>query len=72
MVQQRNGLAVVAHGLQCLQCGLLMLLQLQIGAVQSLGLLSGQIILDLLELGMVTQEHTKLVLDLFGILLQLK
>ena len=71
VVQQRNGLAVITHGLQCLQCRLLMLLQLQIGAVQSLGLLGRQVVLDLLELGMVTQEHTKLVLDLFGILLQL-
>ena len=60
-----------AHLLQRAERRFLVFLQLQSGAVQRLGLLGGQIVFDLLESRVVAQEHTKLILDLFGILLEL-
>lgn len=51
-----------AHGFQCFQSGLLMLLQLKIGTIQCFCPLRREIILDFLELGMTTQEQPQLVL----------
>ena len=63
VVEQRDGFTVVSHLLQRLERGFLMLLQLQICAVQRFAALHGEVVLDLAELRMATEKHAQLILD---------
>ena len=63
VVEQGNGFKVTAHFLQSCQGLLLVLLQLQFGAVQGLAPLGGEVVLNLLETGVLAQEYPQLVLD---------
>ena len=57
MVEQGDGLEVAAHFLQSRQSLFLVLLQLQLRAVQGLAPLCGEVVLDLLEAGALVQEY---------------
>ena len=48
-----------------------MLFQFQIDTIESLAFLCRQIVLNFFELWVIAQKHMKLVLDLFGVFLQL-
>ena len=71
VVEQGDGLKVAAHLLQSRQGLLLVLLQLQFGAVQGLAPLGGEVVLNLLETGVLAQEYPQLVLDRLRLLLHL-
>ena len=71
VVQQSNRFAVVPHGLQRFQRLDLVLFQIEMGAVQLLAPLGREIVLDLLEVGMASEKHAKLVLDRVGLNLHL-
>ena len=71
VIEQRDGLEVAAHFLQSCQGLLLVLLQLKLGAVQRLAPLGGEVVLDLLEVGVLAQEYPQLVLDGLRLLLHL-
>ena len=57
VVEQGDGLEVTAHLLQRRQGLLLVLLQLQLGAVQGLAPLGRKVVLNLPEAGMLAQEY---------------
>ncbi len=71
VIKQGDGLKVAAHLLQRHKSLFLMLLQIQLRAVQRLAPLSGEVILDLPETGMLAQEYPQLILDGFRLLLHL-
>ena len=63
VVEQGDGLEVAAHLLQSRQGLFLVFLQLKLGAVQRLAPLGGEVVLNLLEVGVLAQEYPQLVLD---------
>ena len=71
VIKQCNGFLVGTHSLKGIKCFLLILAKLQLLAVKSLTLLRWQIILNLLKTRIIAQEHAKLVLYRFGLLLHL-
>ena len=71
VVKQGDGLGVVAHRRQSRQCLLLVRLECQLGAIQRLSALSGQVILDGAKARAPPQEHAQLVLDRLRLLLHL-
>ena len=71
MIEQGDSLPVLPHGLQRIQCLLLILSQLQLISFQRAALLSGQIVLNLFEARIAAQEHAQLVLHSFWLLLHL-
>ena len=71
VVEQSDSLKIAAHLLQSRQGLFLVFLQLQLGAVQGLAPLGGEIVLDLLETGVLAQEYPQLVLDGLRLLLHL-
>ena len=71
VVEQGNGLKVAAHLLQRCQRLFLVLLQLQFGAIQGLAPLSGEVVLNLLETGVLSQKYPQLVLHGLRLLLHL-
>ena len=71
VAEQRDGLAVLAHGFQRIQRFLLVFPQLQLVGLQGASLLGGQIVLDLFKARVTAQEHAQLVLHGFGLSLHL-
>ena len=71
VVEQGDGLEVAAHLLQSCQGLFLVFLQLQLGAVQRLAPLGGEVVLNFLEVGVLAQEYPQLVLDGLRLLLHL-
>ena len=71
VIEEGDGLEIAAHLLQGCQGLLLVLLQLKLGAVQRLAPLGGEVVLDLLEIGVLAQEYSQLVLDGLRLLLHL-
>ena len=71
VVEQGNGLEVAAHLLQSRQGLLLVFFQFQLGAVQGLAPLGGEVVLNLPEAWVLAQENPKLVLDGLRLLLHL-
>ena len=71
VVEKGDGFKVAAHLLQRCQGLLLMLLKLQLGAVQRLAPLGGEVVLDLLEAGVLSQKYSQLVLHGLRLLLHL-
>lgn len=71
VIEQGDGLKIAAHFLQSRQSLLLVFLQFQMGAIQGLAPLGGEVVLDLLEAGVLAQEYPQLVLHGLRLLLHL-
>ena len=71
VVEQGDGLEMAAHFLQRRQRLLLMFLQLQLGAIQGLAPLGGEVVLDLLKSWVLAQENSQFILHSFRLLLHL-
>ena len=71
VVEQGDGLEVAAHLLQGRQGLFLVFLQFQLGTVQGFAPLGGEVVLDLLETGVLAQEYPQLVFHGLRLLLHL-
>ena len=71
VVEQGDGLKIAAHLFQSCQSLLLVLLQFQLRAIQGLAPLSGEIVLNFLEAGMLAQEYPQFIFHGFRLLLYL-